>query len=109
MTKTILFFIISIAFSISSRAASDSLSARIAVRMQDSLALSNEQKNSIYVINVLLQQRKQAARSKETDITALQSVFQEIENSRDSLYLPVLGQSKYALYKQKKSTLIRNN
>lgn len=110
MKKKIVITIITIvALAFNGRAAADSLSARIAHRMQDSLALSDEQKNSIYTINVLLQQRKQAARNKETDITVLKAVFQEIENSRDSLYLPVLGQNKYDLYKQKKTTLLRNN
>lgn len=82
------------------------VAAAIAKKMQDSLDLTDSQSESIYSINMNLSNRKYEARQQISNRDSLTRKFQKIENSRDSLYLPVLGNEKYLLYKQKKIRLI---
>ena len=85
------------------------LSTQIAQKMQDSLYLSSEQRDSIYAINNRLQSQKMQARMQYAGADSIQYHLQRIENTRDSLYKPVLGAEKYLLYKQKKRNLISAN
>jgi len=84
------------------------VAARIADRMKDSLLLSTVQRDSVYAINLRLHTQKMAARQQYTEMEALRQAIQQVENTRDGLYRPVLGEEKYQLYKQKKSALISN-
>jgi hypothetical protein len=86
------------------------LAERIAGRLKDSLSLSGAQKDSIYAINMLIANQKNALRSTyQSDPDALQFHTQRVEHTRDSLYRPVLGEEKYLLYRQKKNNLVNNN
>lgn len=85
------------------------VAGNIANKMKDSLDLSVEQRAHIYSINLKLHERKKNARNNNASTISLQKRMQQIENTRDSLYQPVLSEEQYLLYKQKKSNLINNN
>jgi hypothetical protein len=80
----------------------------IANRMKDSLALNAAQKDSILVVNLQLHSLKVQARSQYTNLDTLQIKIQRIESYRDSLYRPILAETKYQLYLEKKGTLVSN-
>lgn len=84
-------------------------SEHIANKLKDSLNLSASQRDSLFVINNYLQNQKQQARLQHPSADSVQYYLQRIENTRDSLYRPVLGSEKYLLYKQKKRYLISAN
>ena len=84
------------------------VASRIADRMKDSLLLSNLQRDSVYAINLKLHTQKMAARQQYAEPEALRQAIQAVENARDSLYRPVLGEEKFLLYQQKKRNLISN-
>lgn len=88
--------------------ASMQIAIKIADRMRDSLALNASQRESLYTINMQLAAQKDAARQASTDRQIVGRQLQRIENTRDSLFRPVLGEEKYLLYKQKKKSLINN-
>lgn len=88
--------------------ASVQIATKIADRMKDSLELSASQRESVYAINMQLAAQKDAARQASTDRKLVGRQLQRIENTRDSLFRPVLGEEKYLLYKQKKKGLINN-
>lgn len=77
--------------------------------MKDSLLLSDKQKDSIYSLNIRLNNEKAQLRSQYADMDSLQYHTQRVEASRDSLYRTVLDEEKYRLYKTKKRNLITNN
>ncbi|HEX2847225.1 MAG TPA: hypothetical protein VHN59_11800 [Chitinophagaceae bacterium] len=85
------------------------LAERIAGRLKDSLSLTIVQKDSIYAINMLIANQKNALRSVYQDLDELQFHTQRVEHTRDSLYRPILGEEKYLLYRQKKNNLVNNN
>ncbi|MFT3823037.1 MAG: hypothetical protein QM731_03920 [Chitinophagaceae bacterium] len=85
------------------------LASKIAQKMKDSLSLTTEQMQSIYTINMQLHQQKMAARQQYAGNPSLGNYIQKIENTRDSLYRPVLTDEKYQLYKSKKRNLVSNN
>lgn len=92
------------------QAQSTDLSTRIAQKMKDTLGLSPTQRDSLYAVNMRLQQQKTQLRSQYTAMDSLQYHFQRIENSRDSLYKRIIAdEGKYNLYKQKKRYLVSNN
>lgn len=94
----------------STQAQSSDLSNRIAQKMKDTLGLNTVQQDSIYAINMRLQEQKSDARVRYTGTDSLQYHIQRIENSRDSLYKRIItDDTKYNLYKQKKRYLISNN
>lgn len=88
------------------QSAAEQLADRIAQKMKDSLSLTDAQRQQIYTINMDITARKQAARAISNDRSHIGRQIQQIENSRDSLYKPVLGEEKFMLYKQKKTSLI---
>lgn len=83
---------------------------KVAHRMKDSLSLSEEQRVQLYNINMRINNQKADVWQKYGSSDSLIAVhLQPIENSRDSLYRPVLGEKKYILYRTKKRNLISNN
>jgi hypothetical protein len=110
--KIVLITTLMLLIGVASKAQSDvaaRISEKIAQRMKDSLSLSEQQKDSIYSLNILLSNRKAEFRKQYTDIDSLQIHFQRVERLRDSLYKTILGDEKYLLYKTKKRYLISNN
>ncbi len=87
------------------------LAAKMADRMRDSLALTDDQRQQVYNINVALHNSKsQAWTQYAADRTRLQGELQNIESSRDSLYNIILGPTgKYQLYISKKVNIIKSN
>jgi hypothetical protein len=85
------------------------LAEKIAVRMKDSLQLSTEQKEQLYQVNIQLSAAKLSKRQQYTNTDSLRRHIQRIENTRDSLYRPVLSQQQYELYLSKKRNFINNN
>jgi hypothetical protein len=84
------------------------LATKIARKMKDSLALNEEQKNNLYEINMLLHNQKMQVRSLYVVPDSVLHYLQAVENSRDSLYQPVLTEQQYILYKEKKILLVSN-
>lgn len=87
----------------------EAISLKIAQKMKDSLSLTATQKDSLYNINLLLHSRKAAAWQQYADSDSLQIVIQRIENTRDSLYRPILTSSQFDVYRVKKRNLVNNN
>lgn len=78
----------------------------IAQRMKDTLALSEEQQDKIYAINVQMDNVKLAYYKQHGQTSSLRANMQKIESSRDSLYKPVLTEQQFLLYRQKKYLLV---
>jgi hypothetical protein len=112
-TKKIILFAIITILSINVKSqpanAAEQLADKIAKKMKDTLNLTGQQKHQIYNVNMSLHNQKQAARQTYTNQNQLTIAIQGIEHTRDSLYLPILGQEKYQLYLLKKRHLINNN
>ena len=87
----------------------EQLSNHIAQKMKDSLNLTNQQRDSIYAVNIQLSEWKISVRQQYTNPDSLRRHMQIVENRRDSLYRPFLSEEKYQLYLQKKRNLISNN
>jgi hypothetical protein len=84
------------------------VSTNIAVRLKDSLMLSDSQKIKIYEGNMLLNSRKQAVRQNFSSLDTIRRNIQKIEFSRDSLYQTILSVEQYQMYLDKKANLLRN-
>ena len=82
---------------------------KIAQKMKDSLSLTTSQKDQIYQVNMQLQESKINARQQYTGTDSARIYVQRIENTRDSLYRPILGEEKFLLYREKKTNLVNNN
>jgi len=85
------------------------LAQHIALKMKDTLELSPTQQDQLYWINMNLHESKLQVRENYTDSDSLRVRIQLVENTRDSLYLGVLNEEKYLLYRQKKQQLISSN
>ncbi|HKZ67025.1 MAG TPA: hypothetical protein VJ111_11735 [Chitinophagaceae bacterium] len=85
------------------------LSAKISVKMKDSLNLSEKQQAAIYEINKQLSDKSMMVWKQYGQRDSVQRFLQRIENTRDSLYKTVLPNEKYWLYREKKSSLVNNN
>jgi hypothetical protein len=114
MKKQIILFGIALtmAFSLDAQTnapAAVQLSHKIAKKMKDTLDLSAQQRQDIYQVNMNLHNQKQAIRQQNPPPDSLSARIQRVEKTRDSLYLPIIGQAKYQLYLQKKRNLISNN
>ncbi len=104
------FFIIGYAKAQSTSAHAVQISQKIAKRLKDSLGLNESQCNNIYDANMSLHQQKQQARVTHAgNMPALTTAIQAIENTRDSLYVPILTEAQLAVYKQKKARLLKAN
>ncbi len=105
---TVLFLLIGMASKAQSATAIQ-IADKIARRMKDSLSLTEQQKDSINSLNILLSNKKAQLRKQYTDIDSLQVHFQRVERLRDTLYKTILGDEKYLMYKKKKRYLVSNN
>lgn len=85
------------------------LANKIADKMSDSLALSSQQRQQLYAINMRLSNQKMQARSRSQNRDSVGVALQQIENSRDSLYRPILTQQQFDRYRQKKRKLVSAN
>lgn len=85
------------------------LAAHIANKMKDTLNLTQQQRNKVYDINMLLYNLKTAARQQHTNPDSVRYYVQKIENRRDTLYHGILPGPKYIIYKQKKRSLVTSN
>ncbi|MFT3824230.1 MAG: hypothetical protein QM731_09930 [Chitinophagaceae bacterium] len=112
MYKTIftLVFIISSLMLKAQQNPAEQLAQKIAQKMKDSLSLSTTQQQDLYTINLQLHQQKLTARSQNNgNLNAITVAIQHIENTRDSLYKPVLTAEQFTQYRQKKLNLLNNN
>lgn len=117
MKMKITFLILGIFFSATVPAQNESsanshsiqLAHRIAKKMKDTLALSAQQRQQVYQVNITLSDQKHALRQQDLIANSLRVQIQRVERTRDSLYLPILGNEKYQLYLEKKRNLINNN
>lgn len=87
----------------------DIVAQRIAQKMKDSLLLSEDQKTQIYNINLNLNNHKMLVRQQQISSDSLRLKIQQVENTRDSLYRPILTEQQFLLYREKKKSLINNN
>ena len=88
----------------------ETTAAKIAGRMQDSLSLSEGQKQQLYHINMQLALQKKAMWQQHAGSDSLiRRHLQRIENTRDSLYSPIIGPEKLLLYQDKKRNLVTGN
>lgn len=85
------------------------LANKIAVKMKDSLSLTEQQQQQVYQLNLQLHQSKINVRQQYAGTDSLRLRVQWVENTRDSLYRGVLTTEQYLLYLQKKRNLINNN
>lgn len=104
-----IFFLLIAVISKAQSAAAMQVAEKIAQRMKDSLLLTDQQKDSIYSLNILLSNKKAQLRRQYTNMDSLEHHFQLVESSRDSLYRIVLGEEKYQLYKTRKRNLVKSN
>ena len=85
------------------------LAGRMAQKMADSLNLTAQQRNDLYLINLSLNNKKIVVRQQYSRSDSLRLFLQQIESKRDSLYRPVLTESQFLLYKEKKKAIIWSN
>jgi hypothetical protein len=103
-------FVLAAAAQTGTSAAAVELAQKIANKMKDSLGLTAQQQAGIYQINLQLHGQKQQARQQHAgNPTQLGPVLQTIEQTRDSLYRPLLLPQEFVVYKQKKRNLVTNN
>ena len=87
----------------------ENLAKKIADRMKDSLGLSEQQRNSIFDINMQIHKQKMEKRKQYAKDPLLGNHLQKVENTRDSLYRAVLPEDKFILYKKKRTNIVNNN
>lgn len=84
--------------------------SKISTRMKDTLSLTDSQRQKIYTLSKELgEQQKNVWLQYPSSDSLVQRHIQQLENSRDDLYRPVLGEEKYLLYREKKRMLLNNN
>ncbi|MGN6292961.1 MAG: hypothetical protein ACTHMV_09480 [Chitinophagaceae bacterium] len=94
---------------VSAQSPTQQVAATIAQKMKDSLQLSESQRLQVFNLNIEIANQKTAQRQTHINSDSLGYYLQRVENTRDSLYRPVLGEEKYLLYKQKKRNLVSVN
>lgn len=87
----------------------ETLAKKIADKMKDSLALTEQQRNAIFDLNMQIRNEKMQKRKKYANDPLLGNQLQKVENTRDSLYRAVLPEDKFILYKKKKTNIVNNN
>jgi len=87
----------------------NAIAEKIAKKMKDSLSLSSNQQAAILGINLQLHEQKKQAFARYENLDSLGKKIQSIENTRDSLYRPIMGAETFSLYKRKKKNLVNNN
>jgi hypothetical protein len=111
MKKALLILIVAVAGNTiaSAQAPAQQIATKISQKMKDSLQLSEGQRLQVFDLNIEIANQKMTQRQLHANSDSLRYYLQRVENMRDSLYRPVLGEEKYLLYKQKKTKLISNN
>lgn len=104
-----LFLLVLLAGKLHAQTPAEQLSLKIAQKMKDTLSLTEQQKNQLYATNMAIHHQKMLVRQQHTITDSIRVRTQKIENTRDSLYRPILTEPKYQLYLQKKKQLISNN
>lgn len=84
----------------------ENLAKKIADKMKDTLALTEQQRNSIFEINMQIHNRKMEKRKQYANDPLMGNQLQRVENTRDSLYRNVLPEDKFILYKKKKPNMM---
>lgn len=102
-------FLITTRVAAQSNSQANLLGQKIAKKMQDSLSLSPQQRSQVFQVNMDLHSQKQQVRQTTVIRDSISARLQRIENTRDSLYLPIIGIAKYPMYLQKKRNLVNNN
>jgi len=87
----------------------EEIANKIALKMKDSLQLTDSQRMQIYNINIQISQQKSNMRSLYTGSDSLRIKIQLVEYTRDGLYHAIMSDEKYLLYLQKKRNLVNNN
>jgi hypothetical protein len=85
------------------------IAGKIAQKMKDTLILTSGQKDQIYTVNMQLAIAKNNVRQQYSNMDSIRVRIQRLENSRDSLYHPVLTENQFLLYQQNKRNLVNNN
>ncbi len=86
----------------------EALAARIAHRMKDTLSLTDSQEAGIYEANLVLHRRKNEVWKNSPSRDSVAAKLQQIEDTRNRLYQPILTDQQYRVYLSKKATLISN-
>lgn len=87
----------------------DVVAYNISVKMKDSLSLTDDQRQQVFQINLQINQQKSSIWRTYNNSDSMQLKLQLIENTRDSLYVPILNNYQYELYLLKKKNLVRAN
>jgi hypothetical protein len=83
------------------------IAKKVAKKIADTLNLPSAKRKQIEDINLQLHQQKMTARTQYAgQDSVLRIRIQAVENTRDSLYKPVIGDALFLLYKQKKRNLL---
>ncbi len=113
MKKTFLLVLATMLIHLSSQAqaaTAQELAEKIARKITDTLSLTDSQYVQLLGKNLQLHQLKaQVWQLHDNNDSLLQVHLQRIENTRDSLYRPVLTNQQYLLYLQKKRTLVSSH
>ncbi|MBY0349080.1 MAG: hypothetical protein K2W79_12545 [Hydrotalea flava] len=114
VAATLLFAIICKAQSSSNNAIAEyngnQLAEKLAKKMKDSLDLTGQQKQQLKDVNKQLHNSKMALRNQYSGQDSVLTIkIRQVENTRDSLYRPILGEQKFLLYRQKKINLLQMN
>lgn len=81
---------------------------RVAQRMTDSLSLNTIQKDSLFNISLRLNNQKMVVRQQYASSDSLVLKLQLTESRRDSLYRPILTNTQYLQYLQRKLSILGN-
>lgn len=108
-TSSIFVLLIICAATFAQQAPAEALAEKIAVRLKDSLQLTETQKMQLYNVNMQLHGLKQQKRQQYSATDSLTFKIQKVENMRDSMYQTILPPEKYLLYREKKRVLLNNN
>lgn len=105
----VLFLSATVGTSAQATQADQDIAARIAQRIKDTLGLANGQKDQLYTVNLQLAVRKRQIWAQTTILDTVRVRVQRVENTRDSLYQPILSAAEFEAYRQKKRNLVHNN
>ena len=105
----ILFALLSFSFANGQSSPATQVATKVSQKMKDSLLLTDAQKDLVYEINMQLHFQKANVWGQSLSDSIRRVEIQKVENTRDSLYKPVLSEQQYQQYKQMKRNLVSNN
>ena len=105
---TLLCILITVAARAGAQSIHQSVASRIAIKMKDSLSLSEAQKNLVFSVNMRLSTEKSQVWQQHSHADSIMKYVQRVENKRDSLYRPILTAAQFETYIDKKHILISN-